>query len=166
MSTGPLPTNCTRAKRRIASPYILEKCCKLVLWNRVKEINEPFNMLKNEQARSTAAGVVFEYRVHQFLQEGRTINLFPILSHFTTQGENIIYDNYTARDNKADGKQLTLSKPKSLVFTNETGAALEVNTYYHPRGVNLPAFNSWLLLQPTPEKSPILLTFQPDCTRC
>jgi hypothetical protein len=160
MSTGPLPTDRTRAERRIASPYILEKCCELVLRNRVEEISELFNMLKNEQAGSAAAGVVFEYRAHQFLQEGRAIDLFPILGRITTQGENVIYDDYTATDNEADGKRLALLKSKSLVFTDEIGGALEVNTYYRPRGANLPAFDSWLLLQPTPEKSPILLTFQ------
>ena len=159
MSIGPSSTDRTEPVINIASPYLLEECCKRVLRNRVDEIKELFDMLKKEPTRSAAAGVVFAYRAHQFLQEGRVIDLFPILGRITTWGRNVIYDGYAAAS-EADRKRVALPKSKGLVCTDDIGGALEVNTYYRPRDTDLFSIDSWFLLQPTPEKSPILLTFQ------
>jgi hypothetical protein len=160
VSTGPSPSDRTKPERKIASSHILEECCRIVLWNRAEEIRKFFDTLKTEPTMSAAAGMVFEYRAHRFLQEGRVIDLFPILGRITTQGEDVVYDDYTATDDETDRVQVLLPKLKGFVFTDQTGAALEVNTYYRPRAANPPAIDSWVLSQPTPEKPPTLLTFQ------
>jgi hypothetical protein len=74
MSTGPSPADRTKPERKIASPHILEECCKKVFGNRVELLREFYYALHSEPATSAAAGMVFEYR---FLHGGRGSQPLP-----------------------------------------------------------------------------------------
>jgi hypothetical protein len=150
MSIGPLSTDRTKPERKSASPCVLGECCKRVLKNQVEEMRELYDTLRSEPTTSTAASMVFEHRVHQFLQEKRVIDLFPILGHISTQGKNVVYDDYTATGNEACRNRVALPVLKEVIFTDKTGTTLEVNTYYCVRSVKFPAIGSWLLAQPIP----------------
>jgi len=119
-----------------------------------------YDTLHSTPTTSTGAGMVFEHRAHQFLLEGRTIDLFPIIGHLSSQRKNFIYDDYTATRNKTDRKEVDLHNLKEHIVTDEVETPLQYNTYYRPRNTNFPAVDSWVLIQPNPQEPPIFLAFQ------
>ena len=66
MSTGPLPNDRTIPERKVTSPYVLEECCERILKNEVEAMRKLYDMLHCQPDSSTAAGMLFEYRAHQF----------------------------------------------------------------------------------------------------
>jgi hypothetical protein len=157
-SAGPSQTSRTRSEKTIASQCILEKICKLVLRDRVEEIRKIYDMSLGNSSIPTAAGMIFEYRVHQLLQQGTVMNLFPIIGK--TEQTNVIYEDYTATDSRAAAVRITLPKLAEIILEGEMGSTLQVGDYYRPRNKNFPPLDSWLLAQPTSQESPILLRFQ------
>jgi len=121
-------------------------------------------VLHNDQTTSTAAWMVFERCVHQFLQKEKTITLFPILGRVLTSGPNsgkhIIYDNYKAMRKAKNQTRVNLPKLEEFVIINKSKMEVKFNTYYHPKQRNFPSINSWVLIQPTFLKDPIFIMFQ------
>jgi len=149
ISTGPSPTNHTSPERTVISTYVLKGIYEQVLKGQVKEMKKLYQILQNNPTTATAAGMIFKSQVHQFFKKRRVIKLLPILC------ENIIYKDYTTNT-----KKFTSLKSKELIFTDNPDTPLEVGTYYHPQSTNFPTVDSWLLTQPTPQESLILLIFQ------
>ena len=141
ISTRPLPTDRTGPETTVASTYILKRICERVLGNRVEEMRELYEALRNNQATAPAARMVFEYRVHQFLREKRVIKLLPILYVSSGRGSNAIYETYTTNTSVA-GKRFTLPKSEELPFTDELDTPLDVGTYYRPQSNNFPTIDS------------------------
>jgi len=160
LSTRPSPTDRTVAERTIASSYIVEIFCQRVVTNRLEMVRNLYDTLHSTPSTSTGAGMVFEHRAHQFLLEGRNIDLFPIIGHLSSKGKNFIYDDYTATRDKTDRKQVALYNLKEHIVTDEVGTRLEYNTYYRPRNADFPAIDSWVLIQPNLQEPPIFLAFQ------
>ena len=80
VTTRPLPNNRARPERKPASLHILAEFCRLILRNRVEMMKACYDMLHLRPTTFSAAKMVFKYRAHQFLQEGRTLDIFPILA--------------------------------------------------------------------------------------
>lgn len=108
---------------------------------------------------SNAARKVFGIQAHHFLQKGKVLNLFPILSHSTPQDQKYIYNNYTATRSNVVGQQYTLPDLEECLVTKETPITDNLNTYYHPQGSNFPSIDSWVLVHNSQEPL-TLLVFQ------
>ena len=78
VTTGPSPTNRAQPERKIDSPYILQQFCKRTFEYRY--YTKPFYDTLHTASTTSSAPVVFDCRAHHFLQERRTLNLFPILA--------------------------------------------------------------------------------------
>ena len=113
-----------------------------------------YQLFSNNPIAGSAAGWVLEFRMHQLLREGRTINLFPIGGHPTI---NTIYDHYPPSYD-VGAKALVL--PESEEHSLQPMMALTIGRYYRPLNPNFPTIDSLFLVKPPCEPSPILLMFQ------
>ena len=146
VSTGPSPGDRTKPKGAVASQYILEECCGRILKGEVEQMKTMFNILYKQPDQSAIPGMLFEHRAHQFLQEERILDLFPILASTTPENENYVYKDYTSAKHKT--KRVSLPKLAERTVTKETTAANHSNTYYRPQSTNFPAIGSWVFHQP------------------
>ena len=164
ITTGPLEGNRSRPYRTFTSPYAFEQCCKLILEDDTNALRRHWNLLRGDPTTSTAAGMVFEHRVHQFLQKEKTVTLFPILGHALAQRKNTrkgtIYDNYDATESGKHATQIKLPNLKEHVVIDEAKSCVEYNTYYHPKRKNFPSVDSWVLIKQGFLKPPVFIMFQ------
>ena len=115
-----------------------------------------YNAPRNNRAAFTAAGIIFEYRLQLFKEDG-VIELFPIVP--SDGGGNVTFKHYTT-DTGVAGKRFTTPISKEIVFAGDPSIPLEVGIHCRPRGTTFPAIDSWLLPGPTPQDPAILLRFQ------
>ena len=158
VSTGPSPSDRTGPEGAVASQYILEECCGRILKGEVEQMKAMFDMLYKQPDSSSITGMLFEHRAHQFLQEERILDLFPILASTAPENENYVYKDYTTAKHKT--KVVSLPKLTERIVTKETTAANQSNIYYRPQSTNFPAIGSWVLHQPQFFNPLTLLTFQ------
>jgi len=117
ITMGPLPEDRSKPYRTFASPYVFQECCKLIFEDEADVLRVQYDTLHHNPTTSTAAGMVFKYRAHQFLQKKKTITLFPILSHTSTSG-NITFDSHKAMKNTKKQKQVNLPNLEDvMIFT-------------------------------------------------
>jgi len=114
-----------------------------------------YQLFSNNSITGTSAGWVLEFRMHQLLRDGRTINLFPIGGHRATI--NTIYDHYP-HSYDVGAKALVL--PESEEHSLQPMMTLTIGRYYRPLIPNFPTIDSLFLVKPPREPSPILLMFQ------
>ena len=114
-----------------------------------------YNTFRNHPFGATSAGWVFEFRMHQVLQERRTIQLVRMHGHVAQV--NYIYETPTAPDQTT----VHLAVSTEVDIVEATKAQLKRNQYYRPESTTFPAIDS-LLLIPTPNGDPtdVLLMFQ------
>ena len=117
-----------------------------------------YHLFSKSQTTASAAGWVFEFRMHQLLRDGCTIQLFPIGSHHVDN--NTIYNCYSSLYDGQDTKALML--PTSEEHSLLPNMTLTMGNYYRPLNsdINFPEINSLFLIKPPNERSPILLMFQ------
>ena len=145
ISARPLSNECTSCERIIVSQYIFEKICKQALKDQAEEMRRLYNMIQSNPTTSTVTGMLFKHQVHQFLQEGNAVTLFPIHSHLPSQGKLYHYNDYTATDTE-NGEVLTLLKLEEHIFVEETGFAPKIRAYYCPQRTNFPTIDSFTLM--------------------
>ena len=75
VTTGPLPQDRSEAYRTFASVYVYEACCKLLIEGGTAQLKRLYDILHGDSATSIVAGMVFEYRVHQFRLKQENITL-------------------------------------------------------------------------------------------
>ena len=127
------------------------------LHSRIDDMAYYYDLFSASKISATAAGWIFEFRMHQVLRSGGTIQLFPILS--SGKGDaNLIYNNHTASRHRKDLK--TLESLPSAEYPLTTATHLEENCYYRPEAKNFPTIDSLLIVHPDGEPLPILLMFQ------
>jgi len=164
ITTVPSPENRFKSSWTFASPYALKKCCELLLEDEANAVRGLYDMLHNDRTTSTAAGMVFEHCVHQFLRKEKTIALFPILGRLLksgpNSGKNVIYDNYKATIKAKKQTWVNLPKLEEFVVIDESKTEVKLNTYYHPKRRNFPSIDSWVLIWPAFSKVPIFIMFQ------
>jgi len=162
MATGPLPNSRREPERKITSPYVLTEICSEVLKNRVEMMRGFYDTLHVTPTTSVAAGMVFEHRAHHFLQEERTLDLFPILASSQPQGRihfKYVYEEYIHDVTRR--QQVFLPRLEERIVDKETQHTHEFGVYYRPRRTNFPAVDSWVIVPPNdPKDPPIVLVFQ------
>ena len=160
VTTGPLPNDRTRPERKLASLHIFAEFCRLVLRNRV-EMKDCYDMLQLTPTTFSAAGMVFKHRAHQFLQEGRTLDIFPILTSSRSQGETrseYVYNKYT--DDVRRRQQFILPRLEECLVDKDPQLTYEPGIYYRPRNSNFPSVDSWVLVKPDSQNPPFVIAFQ------
>jgi len=161
VTTGPLPNDRTRPERKMTSLHIFAEFCRLTLGNRVEMMKDCYDTLCLTPTTYSAAGMVFKYRAHQFLQEGRTLDIFPILASSQPQGETnlrYIYNEYT--DDARCSQRFILPRLEVCLIGKGTQCTYEPGVYYRPRNPNSSSVDSWVLVQPDSQNAPIILAFQ------
>ena len=163
VTTGPSPARRSRAERKIVSSHVLELFCRLILEDRVDLIGNFYRTLRIPGATASSAGMVFKHRLHHFLKEGRTLNLFPIIASSRPQGTThfkYVYSQYTDGIGLA-GQQVTLPVLEERLVDSEAQRTHDPWVYYRPRITNFTAVDSWIVLPLLdPNAPPIVLAFQ------
>jgi len=110
---------------------------------------------------ASSAGIVFEARAHHFLQEGRTLEILPILSSSQLRGGKhlkYVYDKYV--DDRKTMLRFTLPVLQQYRVNKDTRHTHELHVYYRPQISNFASVDSWVIVKPNPEEPPIVLAFQ------
>jgi len=162
ITVGPMPNDRTRPERKIASPHIFAEFCRITLNNRVEMMKDCYDTLHLTPTSFSAAGMVFKHRAHQFLREGRTLDIFHILASSQLQGETnpkYIYNEYP--DDAGRRRQFILPRLEVRLVDKDTQRTHELGVYYRPRNPNLSeSVDSWVLVRPDSQNPPIILAFQ------
>ena len=124
--------------------------------SQIDDMEDFYQLFCGGKVLSTSATWIFEFRMHELLRNGQTIELFPILRSPNKGMAGLVYDNYAASRNGKDPVNLTL--PVSSEYPLTEGVRLEEGRYYRPKSSDF-VVDSLLLIHP-PGESPILLMFQ------
>jgi len=151
MSMGPMPSDRTEPERKVISQYVLEECCKRILKDDIKRLRRLHGVLRNDKSTAASAGMIFKYRAHQYLREGRILNLSPLHANTSPGGRN-----YIANDCE---EQFTLPRMEEHLVDEETVRTCELGTYFRSRSANTPVVDSWTLIRRDSEGPPTLLAF-------
>jgi len=84
VTTGPLADDRTRPEGKLTSVYVFARFCELVLLNRVEVLKDFYEALHLTPTTACSAGMVFEHRAHQFLREGRILDLLSMHQYIYT----------------------------------------------------------------------------------
>jgi len=155
-STGPLSADRTELDRKVASQYIFGECCRQILRDGVKQLRRFYDMLRNEPRTAASAGMIFEHRAHQFLREGRVIDLLPLFANASPEGGSYVVKGY--RD--SNPVQFTLPKMGEHVVDEKTEHTHELSTYYRPQSADFPSIDSWILIRYDPQDGSSSLCFR------
>ena len=152
----PSPASRSDCEKRIASRGVLELLWNQHLKDQVSEMEYPYNLFRSSSGSASAAGWVFELRMHQLLRQGDSIQLFPIGRR--SSESNSFYDDYTASEQGRDQEVLQLTASEYHPLNEEV--RLRFGHYYRPQTTNFPTIDSLFLIHPPGEPSPTLLMFQ------
>jgi len=143
-------------RKTISCRFAFELLWDKYMKDQVSEMDYFYHLFSNNSITASAAGWIFEFRMHQLLRDGCTIHLFPINGHHANK--STIYDHYSHSYSPGFAKaiQLPTSEEHSLL----PKMTLAMGNYYRPLNVTFPAINSLFLVELPDEPSPILLMFQ------
>ena len=143
--------------RDIASQHVFDLLWEQRIKYRTLEMADLYNRFSVEPTFPTAAGLIFEYRMHQIFANGAKLQVFPIPGRRVQS--NVIYDDYTATLNQKK-RIFWLTKSAEYLFgvgeIEET--VIKEDQYYHFK-TREPAVDSFFLYQPR-RGPPILLVFR------
>lgn len=158
----PDPDNSSRPIARIEFPPALYlKYQKMVTSQFLKtpdaDLERFYQVFQGSSATASAAGGIFEFRMHQLFRQGYSLKLFPLGPGQAMDNCPDIYDDYAAshKEESPEVLQLTVSEEHRLT----EGIQLQTNHYYRPARC-FPTIDSLLLIHPRGDPSPILLMFQ------
>ena len=135
-----------RTEKTIASPGAFKLIWNQHLKNRVTDTEYYYDIFQQGgPVTATAAGWIFEFRMHQLLSQGYSINLFP-------------YSDYCNSHNKR--KEKTFRLVASPEYPLDRGIKLVVGRYYRPDAKNFATIDALLLIKPPKDPDHILLMFQ------
>jgi hypothetical protein len=155
--TKPSPASRSRPEKVIDSRVIFE-----LLWDkhikfRAAEMEALYDLFQsNTFQTSSAAGWMFELRMHQVLRQENSISLYRI--HGRRGNTNLIYDDYAISKSRKHTMAFQLTESEELPL--DEGIKLDIGRYYRSRALNFPTIDSLALIHPPREPSPILLMFQ------
>ena len=147
-----MPSDRATPERKAISQYVLEECCRQILGDDVKRLKRLHEVLRNNQSTAASAGMIFKYRAHQYLREGRVLDLSPLHANTSPGNGNHIPNDRT--------EQFALPRMEEHLVDEETVRTHELHTYFRPRSTKSPAVDSWVLTQHNFEGPPTLLAFQ------
>ena len=147
--------------KTIASPGAFKLLWNQHLKNRVTDTEYYYDIFQQGgSVTASAAGWIFEFRMHQLLTQGYHINLFP-LRNPNNGTKNYIYSDYG--DSHAKRNEMKLRLPASSEFPLAKGIELQVGCYYRLEAKKFPTIDALLLIRldrPFKNPLPILLMFQ------
>jgi hypothetical protein len=151
----PSATSRSLPKKTIASSGAFKLLWHQHLANRLSDTAYFYDIFEQGgQVTASAAGWIFEFRMHQLLTQGYRLNIYPLCQK--NEGpKNDIYRDYTS----SYGDPTTIQLAASSEYPLNRGIHLDPNLYYRPNASNFPMIDS-LFLIPHRKKSPILLMFQ------
>ena len=152
MPTGPMPSDRTAPERKVISQYVLEECCKRILKDDVEQLRRLHEVLHNDQSTAASAGMIFKYRTHQYLREGRVLDLSSLHVNTSPGVGNCIPNDRT--------EQLALPRMEEHLIEGGTVRTYGLHTYFRLRSAVPPAVDSWILTWPSLEGPPTLIAFQ------
>jgi len=153
---APLQTSRRDRVKTFVSKYVFDLLWTKHIYNRVDIMERFYNLLRANAATAPAAGWIFEYRMHQLLTRGRTVELFRVRGDFART--NFRYENYSASEEGRDPMILQLAGSGEAPSTE--GHHLKENYYHCPKSTNFPTVDSVVLFCPPGELPPTLLMFQ------
>ena len=156
MAIEPSPRSRNACEKRFISQHVFEMLWERHIKHQVFELQFYYNVFQGSPNTSSSAGWIFESRMHELLRQGGTISLFPVCGHVAKS--NIIFDDYTASNEKKNHKVFHL--PKSEEHFLDKGTHLCVGQYYRPRVANFATIDALFPIHSPDESSPILLTLQ------
>jgi hypothetical protein len=143
-------------KKTIASPGAFKLLWNEHLKHQVSDTAYFYNIFQSGGSiTASAAGWIFEFRMHELLTQGYLINLFPLRLRSTNERRK--FDVY---DKSADSYERNFQLAASSEYPLDRGINLELDRYYRPEARNFPTIDSLPLIRPINEASPILLMFQ------
>jgi len=146
------------ATKTIASPGAFKLLRERHLKNRVTDTGFYYDIFQQGgPVTASAAGWIFEFRMHQLLAQGYFINLFP-LGNPGRGKEFDVYSDYS--DSHKNKNEMTFQLAASSEYLLSEGIELEVGCYYRPEAKNFATIDSLLLIHPCNDPFPILLMFQ------
>lgn len=158
MLIEPSPTSRFLAQKRVISRGVFDLLWDRHVKDRVSNMQHFYDVFKSSPGSGSAAGWVFEIRIHQLLKQGISIRLFPISRRGSKSKVNEIYDDYTASKQRENQKVLQLTASEGHLLDEKV--QLVAGHYYRPEPTNFPTIDSLSLIHPPGEPSPILLIFQ------
>jgi len=146
------------ATKTIASPGAFKLLWNQHLKNRVTDTEYYYDIFQQGgSVTASAAGWIFEFRMHQLLTQGFSINLFPLYN--PNEGTKFnVYSDYSDSRTKRKEKKFRLAA--SSEYPLHGGIKLQVGRYYRPEANNFPTIDSLRLIRPSKDSPPILLMFQ------
>ena len=142
-----------------ASLHVFDLLLKKHLQFNIDDMEHFYNLFVGSATGTTAAGLIFELRMHTILPEIRTIRLFPIHCVDPKKGTvNFIYDDHEATKGRTNEQKFELPELRSDSLGKKT--ELQANTYYTPDSATFPTFDSLLFFTPLGDSPPILLMLQ------
>ena len=158
ISTGPSPTDRTTPERKVISKHVLEECCREILKDDVEWLRILYEALHSEKSFATSAGMIFEHRLHQYLREGRILELFPLLANPSPANGNYVFNDYIDAGRYA--APITLPRMDKYLVDKMTERTHDLSTYFQPRSTNFTSIDSWVVIRRTPDGRPFLFPFQ------
>ena len=154
--TEPSPDRRDIFTKRIASKHVFDLLWEVRVKDRINEMAIIYEVFSGPPF-TTAAELVFEYRMHEVFASGRDLQLFPVLGELAR--ESLIYEDYNATRFKVDWEAFRLAPSEEHEFDVEMmkETVLEENRYYRPKTETLPGIDSFFLYHPP---KPILFMFQ------
>jgi len=154
------PSSTTRSlsEKTIVSPGVFVLIWNRHLKNRIYDTAYLYDIFqKGGSVTSSAAGWIFEFRMHHLLMQGCPMALFPLRCNMKGNREFDVYDDYTDSHNGGNATKFELGA--SSEYPLDSGIKLKVNRYYRPEVNNLHMIDSLLLTRPSKKALPILLMF-------
>ena len=153
----PSPKSRSGYEKRVASRWIFERLFDRCIGTAVFEMKDFYDLFHQNSTTASAAGWLFELRMHQVLRRrGYPLKLFPVHGH--TGQANYIYSDYSASSERRHQTTLQLTGLEEYPLCN--GIELEVGRYYRPESPNPPSFDSLFLVKPQNQPFHILLIIQ------
>jgi hypothetical protein len=155
----PSPTSCSLSEKTIASPGAFKLLWERHLKHRVSDTAYQYNIFRGGgSVTASAAGWIFEFRMHHLLMQRYPITLLPLCLK-TNRGRKFdVYDDYTDSRDRRNSTKFKLAPSSEYPLDSEI--ELQHDHYYHPEVNNFPMIDSLLLIRPTKRRASILLMFQ------
>jgi len=154
------PSSTTRSlsKKTIASPGVFVLIWNQHLRNRVYDAAYFYDVFQQGgSVTSSAAGWIFEFRMHHLLTQGHSMAVFPLRCNANRDRKFDVYDNYTDSHKRRNATRFKLGA--SSEYPLDSGVKLQVNQYYRPEVNDCCMIHFLLLIRPNKKASPILLMF-------
>ena len=159
----PSPTERSLSKKTIASPGAFVLIWNQHLKNQVYDAAYFYGIFQQGgSVTASAAGWIFEFRMHILLTQDYPITLFPLHLKSNRGKKFDVYDDYTDSHNERNARKFKLAPSSEYTLNSEIN--LQVDHYYRPEVNNFP-IDSVLLIRPAKKGPSLMLMLMFQMTR-